>query len=233
MQARPTGLNKNREVVTVALRSRIDSELIAAAANGSESAFENLMVRYRPRMFALALRYTRIAEDAEDVVQQTFQKVFLNLSRFQGKSSFSTWLTRIAINESLMFLRRARSLREIPIDDMRETTSQELELLDSAPNPEITYLQRETAQQLFSAIAQLTPRLRMAIELRELRELSGPDTAQHAGVSVAAIKARVFHGRRKLREIIMRSSIVRQVAASGNARHPQLRRYIHASKKSL
>jgi RNA polymerase sigma-70 factor, ECF subfamily len=173
MQARPTGLNKNREVVTVALRSRIDSELIAAAANGSESAFENLMVRYRPRMFALALRYTRTAEDAEDVVQQTFQKVFLNLSRFQGKSSFSTWLTRIAINESLMFLRRARSLREIPIDDMRETASQELELLDSAPNPEITYLQRETAQQLFSAIAQLTPRLRMAIELRNFVNCRG------------------------------------------------------------
>jgi len=79
-----------------------DEELVAAAKSGDELAFEMLIKRYQSRVFALALRYTRIHEDAEDIVQQTFQKAFVYLQKFQGKSAFATWLTRIAINESLI-----------------------------------------------------------------------------------------------------------------------------------
>src|ERR1700757_3900640 len=87
-----------------------DEALVAAAKRGDELAFERLVRRHRPRIFALALRYARVREDAEDIVQQTFQKAFVYLHRFQGKSSFSTWLSRIAINEALMLLRRGRML---------------------------------------------------------------------------------------------------------------------------
>ena len=83
-----------------------DEALVATAKTGDESAFEALFRRYRPRIFALALRYLRVREDAEDIVQQTFQKTFLYLNNFAGKSTFSTWLTRIAINEALMRLRK-------------------------------------------------------------------------------------------------------------------------------
>src|SRR5271169_6190932 len=80
-----------------------DQALVATAKMGDEEAFETLVKRHRPRIFALALRYTRVREDAEDIVQQTFQKTFVYLHNFEGKSSFLTWLTRIAINEALMF----------------------------------------------------------------------------------------------------------------------------------
>jgi RNA polymerase sigma-70 factor (ECF subfamily) len=185
-----------------------DEELVAAVKSGDELAFEMLIKRYQSRIFALALRYTRIHEDAEDIVQQTFQKVFVYLHKFQGKSSFSTWLTRIAINESLLFLRRGRAAREISIEQKQSEagTSRDLEILDSSPNPEMSYLQQETVHILLSAMARLRPALRITMELKELRELSGPDTARHMGVSLGTVKARVFHGRTKLRQILRHST---------------------------
>jgi RNA polymerase sigma-70 factor, ECF subfamily len=94
-----------------------EAMLVLAAKNGDAHAFEILIRRYQRRILAVAQRFTRIREDAEDVVQQSFQKAFIHLHKFEGKSCFSTWLTRIAINEALMLLRRGRGLREVSIDD--------------------------------------------------------------------------------------------------------------------
>jgi len=183
-----------------------EEALVAAAKEGNESAFEILVKRYRPRIFALALRYTRVPEDAEDVVQEAFKKAFLSLCRFQGKSAFSTWLTRIAINEALMLLRRGRALREVAIDESsnEEDTTPSLEITDPSPNPEARYLQREGAQILARAMGQLTPGVRTAIQLRELSELTSQETARRMGLTVSAIKARIFHGKRKLRVEVTR-----------------------------
>ena len=92
--------------------------LVVAAKNGDEQAFETLFKRYQRRTFAVALRYTRVVEDAEDIVQQSFYKAFVHLCQFQGESAFSTWLTRIAINEALMFLRSIRLTREVSVDSI-------------------------------------------------------------------------------------------------------------------
>src|SRR5690349_18469615 len=94
-----------------------EESLVTAAKNGNQEAFEILVGRHRRRILAVAMRYTRVREDAEDVVQQSFQKAFVYLSRFEGKSRFSSWLTRIAINEALMWLRRKRASPEVPIGD--------------------------------------------------------------------------------------------------------------------
>ncbi len=189
-----------------------DEALVAAAKRGNELAFETLVRRHRPRIFALALRYARVREDAEDIVQQTFQKTFVNLHRFKGKSSFSTWLMRIAINEALMLLRRGRVLREVSIDESsnREETSRDLELSDSSPDPEASCLRREAARILSAAMHKLTPPVRTVIELRELGELSTRETALRMGLSVGAVKARVFHGRRKLRKTLESLEIIQQ-----------------------
>jgi len=194
---------------SMSVSSSTDEELVSAAKNGDELAFEILINRYKSRIFNLALGYTRVREDAEDIVQQTLQKTFVHLRDFQGKSSFSTWLTRIAVNESLMFLRRGRYLRETPINEIHaEEVTRDLEIGDPSPNPEDSFLQAERARMLSSAIAQLRPAMRVTIELRELRELSGAETARHMGVSLSAVKARVFHGRKKLGEILRRSARV-------------------------
>lgn len=181
-----------------------EDELVAAAKSGDEGAFETLVKRHRRKIFTLALRYTRIPEDAEDVVQQTFHKAFVYVEKFEGKSLFATWLTRIAINEALMLLRGRRARREELIDatNSDDPAAQSFDTHDVRPDPEVTYLQRERARILSAAIAQLRPSLRAAIELQELGELTSREVAGHMGLSVSAVKARVFHGRQKLREVL-------------------------------
>jgi RNA polymerase sigma-70 factor (ECF subfamily) len=149
---------------------------------------------------------TRNWEDAEDVLQQCFQKAFIHLRKFEGESLFSTWLTRIAINEALMLLRKKRGSREVPIAESitEDETVLPLDFPDSGPNPEDSCLQREQERILSAAVNELTPGMREVIELRVLGELSTGETAQVMGLSVGAVKARVFHGRRKLRKRLKR-----------------------------
>jgi len=186
-----------------------EAALVFAAKGGDGQAFEILIKRYQRRILAIARRFTRIREDAEDIVQQSFQKAFVHLHKFEGKSFFSTWLTRIAINEALMLLRRGRGLREVSIDDLSgdEETTLRLEMRDSRAGPETAFLQGERNEILYEAMDKLTPRTRTAIELRELRELSTAEAARAMGVSVGGVKARVFHGRRKLRRLLKRESV--------------------------
>jgi RNA polymerase sigma-70 factor (ECF subfamily) len=184
-----------------------DGALVAAAKRGDKEAFALLVKRHERRVLVTARRITGNQQDAEDAVQQCFQNAFVHLSRFEGKSAFSTWLTRIAMNEALMLLRKGRSLREISIDASqgREEAAPALEIFDSAPGPEISYSQREQRELLSAAMSTLRPSMRQAIELRDLRELSVSETAQVTGLSVPAVKARLFHARRKLREALRRS----------------------------
>src|SRR6266853_2715623 len=186
--------------VTSSSDAAADEELVAAAKSGDESAFEILVKRQERKVFRVALRYTRVREDAEDIVQETFRKAFVHLQKFEGKSSFSTWLTRIAINEALMSLRRRRALHEVPADDSSGDHGITLgpDLADASPDPEATYLQKEGARILSAAIRHLRPGMRRAVELRELGDLSTRETAGLMGLSVAAIKARVFHARKEL-----------------------------------
>jgi RNA polymerase sigma-70 factor (ECF subfamily) len=181
-----------------------EETLVAAAKNGNEQAFEVLVKRHEKRILAVAHRYTRAQEDAKDVVQQTFQNAFVHLHSFEWKSSFSTWLTRIAINEALMFLRRRRTLHEVSVDESndREGNPWHLQMPDSRPDPEASYARRERARILTAALGNLKPGLRRTVELRDLGELSTSETARRMGVSVAAVKARLFHARRKLRQAL-------------------------------
>jgi RNA polymerase sigma-70 factor (ECF subfamily) len=192
-----------------------DAFLIAAAKAMDTRAFELLVERHERKILALAQRITRNREDAEDVVQQSFQKAFIHLNKFEGKSLFHTWLTRIAVNEALMLLRRKRGSHEVPIEESSTKTESapRLDFLDSAPNPEDSCLDRERERILSAALHKLRPGIRKAIELRMLGELSVEETAVVMGLSVGAVKSRVFHGRRKLRKVLSRG---RKVARRDN-----------------
>ena len=180
-----------------------DGMLVTAAKRGNARAFEELVLRHKRRVFAVAQRITNNRDDAEDVVQETFHKVFLHLDNFQEKSRFSTWLTRIAMNEAFMLLRRRRGVFE----DLPESTDDGVKsasetFVDQGPNPEESCLRRERTQLLTEAINRLGPRIRTAILLRDIEERSLEETAQILGTTSTAVKARVFQGRRKLRRII-------------------------------
>jgi RNA polymerase sigma-70 factor (ECF subfamily) len=184
-----------------------DALLVTAAKARDTRAFELLVERHERKIFLLAQRITRNREDAEDVVQQSLQKAFVHLKKFEGKSLFCTWLARITINQALMLLRRKHRSHEVPseVSSTKTESSMPLDFRDPAPNPEDSCLDREQQQILCAALNKLRPGIRRAIELRDLDELSIGDTARVMGVSVTAVKARVFQGRRKLRETLRQS----------------------------
>jgi RNA polymerase sigma-70 factor, ECF subfamily len=177
-----------------------DEELVAATKRGDAQAFEQLVLCHRLRVLAVAQRITNNREDAEDVAQESFHKAFLHLDAFQEKSRFSTWLTRIAMNEAFMLLRRRRGVVEVlpdSLDDDMKSTSEAF--VDRGPNPEESCWQRERTELLTEAINRLGPKIRSTILLRHIEERSAEETARILGTSIAAVKARVFQGRRKLR----------------------------------
>jgi RNA polymerase sigma-70 factor, ECF subfamily len=212
-------------------KQRMDAKderaLLLAAKAGDLVAFEILCKQAASTVFHLARRIMRNNEDAEDVVQESFQQAFIHLQRFNGDSRFSTWLSRIAINAALMKLRKKHRFWEVSLDESAETEqpSTHVDVEDQALNPEQLFAQKERQRILSQVMNELTPGTRKAIELRELGERSTEETAQILGISVTAVKARVFHGRRRLRERLNRFGAPAWAAGrntsrlSGNARH--------------
>ena len=178
-----------------------DARLLAAAQSGHSVAFGELFNRYKRRIFDLAQRIMRNHEDAEDVVQEAFQLAFVHLQDFEGGARFSTWLSRIAINVALMKLRKKARKVEISIEEHSE--SEDLwfrdAVTDLAPNPEEDCIRRERSRILREALAELRPNARRVLELYELEGHSMKEIAAGLGITVTAVKARIFQARPKMR----------------------------------
>jgi RNA polymerase sigma-70 factor, ECF subfamily len=185
---------------TTGINSDSDEALVAAAKRGDTQAFEGLVFRHHRRVLAVAQRITNNREDAEDVTQESFHKAFLHLDKFQEKARFSTWLTRIVMNQAFMLLRGRRGIIEVLPESPEDGAKSSSEaFVDQSPNPEESCWRRERTQLLTAAINRLGPRVRSTILLREIEERSAEETAHMLGTSIGAVKARVFQGRRKLR----------------------------------
>jgi RNA polymerase sigma-70 factor (ECF subfamily) len=178
-----------------------EAALVAAAKGGDLAAFEELVSRYERRIYRLALHITQNREDAEDATQDAFLKSFQHLDNFQGDSRFYTWLVRIAVNESLMRLRRRRpnvtSLDDVPPGDEDQRPR---ELQDWGPSPEQRYARTELNSILTDAIGELEPLYRTVFLLRDVEELSTEETADALGISVPAVKSRLLRARLRLRD---------------------------------
>ena len=191
-----------------------EATLVAATKQGDSRAFDELVLRHKRRVLAVAQRITNNREDAEDVAQESFHKAFVHLDSFQEKSRFSTWLTRIAINEALMLLRRRRNVFEALPDRPENDIKSSLEpFVDQSPDPEESCWRREHKQLMTKAINRLGPKVRRTILLLDIEERSIKETAQIMGISTSAVKARVFQGRRRLRQIVNPALLIGVCAA--------------------
>jgi len=190
--------------VPCALAALDDLSLVHACKEGNVVAFEQLVKRYDVRLFRIARHITYSREDAEEAVQDAFLKAFRNLSSFQEKSQFSTWLFRITVNESLMKLRKRRHTRETSIEDNHQdpNTIGPFDVADWAPNPEQIYGALELREILRSQLQALQPNLRVTFILRDIEGFSTEDTAEMLNVTVDAVKARVWRARVKLRQLL-------------------------------
>jgi RNA polymerase sigma-70 factor, ECF subfamily len=192
----------NSKSCTVALPAYDDMALVHACKGGDPAAFEELVKRYDRKLFRIAQHITHNREDAQDAVQDAFLKVFRKLTQFRENSQFSTWLIRIAVNESLMKLRKQRHNKEFSIDDdvLSDNESLAFELADWAPNPEERYRGSELRDILRSELQELQPALRVIFVLRDIEGLSTDETAKVIESTPVAVKARLWRARLKLRE---------------------------------
>ena len=183
-----------------------EAALVAKAREGDSQAYNQLINRYSPKIYRLAKHITQHDEDAEDVLQETFLKAFQHLGDFQGQSKFYTWIVRIAVNESLMKLRKRKSDRTVPIDEPldtgEDTVVREIAVWDE--DPEQQYSREELANILDEAVQGLRPVFRTVFVLRDIEELSTEETAEALGISVPAVKSRLLRARLQLREKLTR-----------------------------
>jgi len=183
-----------------------DLALVASARTGDVHAFETLVNKYDRQIFRIAQHITQNREDAQDVVQDAFLKAYEKLEQFQGNSKFYTWLVRIAVNESLMRLRKRRTGKMVSIDEDIETEEGSVprDLADWSPNPEQNYGQAELAEILRKTIQGLPLGFRVVFQLRDVDGLSTEETAETLGLSVPAVKSRLLRARLQLRERLSR-----------------------------
>jgi RNA polymerase sigma-70 factor (ECF subfamily) len=180
-----------------------ETGLIRRAVRGDASAFESLYAHHKRALFQTALRVLGNVEDAEDALQEGLFAAFRNLKRFEGRSQFSTWLTRIVINASLMRRRSMRSRPAVSLEHFSEeenTIPAEERFAAADPSPEEIYERRELRNLIKANLAELSPVLRDAFVLRESQGLTTSEAARALGVSENTLKARLWRARQQLAE---------------------------------
>jgi RNA polymerase sigma-70 factor (ECF subfamily) len=200
-----------------------DAMLVAVARSGDSSAFVELSERHSRRVLHRIYRITNNWQDAEDVLQESLMRAFVHLHTFECRASFSTWLTRIAINTALMLLRKRKgALRSGPVSSLDEIAqSENWELRDHRDNPEQHYARQQRASMLSGAMLRLRPGSRRVLELQQSGELSNREIAHSLGISEPAVKSRLLRARIELREVVQ-TKTPRHHAYSGS--HSVLRR---------
>jgi RNA polymerase sigma-70 factor (ECF subfamily) len=182
-----------------------EAALISMAKLGNGDAFIVLSKLHSNRILPTIYNITRNWHDAEDALQDATLRAFSHLKDFEGKSSFSTWLTRIATNSALMILRKKRGCYEIPFEGIDDSgNSHECwEVKSPAENPESRLERKEREELLRDAILRLPQVLREVVELRHARGYSTREIAQALSISVPAVKSRLSRARLTLRTALL------------------------------
>jgi RNA polymerase sigma-70 factor (ECF subfamily) len=187
-----------------------EAGLIDALQAGDAQAYERFVRDHAPRVKALALRYLRNDEDADDAVQETFLSAFKAIRRFEGKAQLSTWLHRIAVNAALMKLRRRESRGETTVEGELDLLLPQFVGFGTHPVPQRSFgelpeegmMRQETQLFVRACIDKLPDAYRTALLLRDIEGFENEDLAQHLGISVNAAKIRVHRARQALRTLL-------------------------------
>ena len=177
---------------------------LTALKRGDKQAFALMVDAHSDKIYRLALKMLGNEQDAEDLLQEVFIKAFKNIQGFEGRSKVSTWLYRIAVNESLMLLRKRKGVT-VDIDQEYETNDGELmprQITDWCCLPEKELMSGETRQAIDLAIQSLSDANRAAFLLRDVEGLSTQDAAEVLNISESALKVRLMRARLALREVL-------------------------------
>jgi RNA polymerase sigma-70 factor (ECF subfamily) len=182
---------------------RADLKLIRRCKRGEEAAFQEVLTRYRAAIYNLCWRMVRNDEDARDLAQEVFIKVFTLLDRFDEQYAFSSWLFRIATNHCIDHLRRQR-LRFLSVerDGGSEDEEAELQIPASGPEPDVVLQRRQALEKLEEVIAELPPHYRIITLLRHDEQLSYEEIAETLQLPLGTVKARIHRARNMIQQLL-------------------------------
>jgi RNA polymerase sigma-70 factor (ECF subfamily) len=197
-------------------RHAAESALLESAKSGDTSAFGELSEQCRAPLFSIARRILRDEADAQDSVQDSLLKAFVNLTRFDGRSTFLTWATRITINCCLMRLRRRRKHQETHVE-VEVSAKEPKEMGGTQRNPEQAVREDEEKRLLHLAIDALPEKLRRVVEIKELQDRTTEEAASLLGISVMATKTRLFRAKALLKRLVTSEQCLRRLHSTGSA----------------
>ncbi len=182
-----------------------EAELIRKSRLGDIDAFEQLILRYEKRIYAIAYKYMGNHEDAGDMAQDALLKAYQAIGSFRGDAAFGTWLGKITANRCLDELRKRKHLQTTSLDEALELEegSVQKEIESQAATPEEHVIEQETANYMQQLIHELKDEYRVAIILRELEGHSYEEIAEMLSCSLGTVKSRISRGRQYLKERII------------------------------
>jgi RNA polymerase sigma-70 factor (ECF subfamily) len=180
-----------------------DFELVRLARQGEPRAFDELMARYRLRSIRTAMTVLGNEDEAEDEVQNTWWKVFVHIDQYKEESLFTTWLTRITVNQCLMRIRQRRLHFHRSLDARLEPGHPAFDVPDPAPHPESAYLRRERHARVRTELRRIPKVMREIVTLCDMEGLSMKEAADTLGLSVSAVKSRLRRARTELRQRLL------------------------------
>jgi len=181
-----------------------DLALIQRVVAGESEAQTRLFATHTPRLYRVAFNVLRNKEDAEDAVQDTWRRAYSKLHTFEGRSSISTWLTRIAINSALMIRRRNKRLFEVSLHETPDDDGSLSPPVDDGPTPEESCRHAELRDLLAQQINQLPSLIRKAFLLRDVDGFTTTESTKLLGIKSGALKSRVQRARRRLAQDMLR-----------------------------
>lgn len=181
-----------------------EGDCIRRAQQGDVAAFEELVRLHQRRVLGIVAGILRWSEDIEDITQQVFLKVFLAIRRFDGRSSFGTWLYKITVNETYDYLRKRKARKLVYESDLSIEQEERLSQVPRVESSKAALDQAESRQAVERLLSQLAPDERMMIVLKEVEGYSVEEISQALGMNCNTVKVRMFRARRRLSELYRR-----------------------------
>ena len=183
---------------------RTDEELVRIVVDGDVDCFEELIIRYQPRVFGIARKYFRNESDAEDVVQTIFTKTFKKLSSYKGTAPFEHWFMRLSVNTCYDALRRRRNRPEHTISDMLFDDESWQARLGNIPDANDREGLEEARELVYTVLDQISDRARIVLTLQELEGRSIREITEITGWSESLVKVQAFRARKEMRASVER-----------------------------
>ena len=198
-----TNIHKHKENISLD-----DATLVRQCQNGNLEAMSCLIVKYQDRIYNAILKICQNHDDAAELTQDTFVKVLENIDSFHGKSSFYTWLFRVAVNHTLNYCKRRFKLSPVSLDaenDQIEESKGKLAAVLAAPDgldPAVVAQQKELSQIVVNLIGQLAQEYRVVLVLRDIEQMTYAEIAEVLRIETGTVKSRLSRARAKLRQLL-------------------------------